>query len=576
MALRGYTSPGVSISETLTPAIAPLIASPSTIAIVGAAAGTQSATERILLQGTTPVLLKYTGVNIGSVTAVDSATGATVAAGNYNVTLSSDPDSTITGDEIYQVFRLPPPTTSPTLATGTGTLTGIYVYAVSYVNGRGETTIGPASSPITLTAQGASLTNIPVDATAGNTTTARNIYRAKVTGGVTGTFNLVATIANNSGTTLSNESLADATAALAATPNVGIADGGVLVVTYTYTDSSYYAPTHFSDYDDIADKYGQPFDANGIITSPLSFAASLAFQNGASEIITLAALSGSDTDLSNALTKLEPEDARIITVASGSTVVHAALVAHVASMNSQGKFRQAILGRDGSTTAIAASVLQAAAQAYNNEAVILVSPASFNIQNPVDASRTARIGGQYMAAAVAGMFAARDVQVPLTRKTVAGFADISNPRTPTVQAQDSQAGLLEIINTGGVLQIRHGVTTAVNNVNTAEASVIRAKYEMAHRLQQVLDGSIVGQIIGVSDVPLTVANVVTGVLEQLTVEGAISAYANVKARLLASNLTTCEVRFAYLPAFPINNVVVRFTIDTNTGDFSGLSDVTAA
>lgn len=573
MALRSYTSPGVTVSETITPSIAPVIASPSTIAIVGAASGSQSATERLQLTGTTATLLKYSGVSTASVLVYDGATGATIGAGNYLVSQSSDPDNTVTGDEVYQIVRTPPPSTAPTASTTTGGQTGTYVYAVSFVNAQGETTIGPTSSQITVTAQGVSLASVPVDANPGNTTTARNVYRAKVTSGVTGTFNLIGTIANNTATAFT-DNVSDATAALGATPNNGIASGAIVTVTYTYTDQYYYTPTHIDDYDDLVDKYGAPFDSNGNIVSPLTFAARLAFQNGASEVVALASLTSSDTDVSSAFSKLESEDVRLITVANGSATVHSALAAHVTAMNSLGKYRQAVVGRDATTAVIGAATLQAAAQAFNNEAVILVSPASFWMQNPVDSSRTIKVGGQYMAAAVAGMFAARDVQVPLTRKTVSGFSGIVNPRTATVQAQDSQAGLMEVIDKGGVLQIRHGVTTAVNNVNTAEASIVRAKYELAHRLQDTLDGAVVGQIIPIADVPLTVANIVTGVLEQLQVEGALSAYGSVKARLLATNLTTVEVRFAYLPAYPINNVVVRFTIDTNTGDFS-LSDITA-
>jgi hypothetical protein len=57
----------------------------------------------------------------------------------------------------------------------------------------------------------------------------------------------------------------------------------------------------------------------------------------------------------------------------------------------------------------------------------------------------------------------------------------------------------------------------------------------------------------------------TGVLEQLVLEGVINAYSDVKARLL-TDPTTVEVRFQYTPAYPINNINVVFTINTQTGD----------
>lgn len=566
MATRAYTSPGVSVAETISPSLAPLIAGPSIIAIVGAARGEQTASERLILTGTDAIPLRYSGVQTASVVVRSSITGETLNAGNYSITQSGDPDTTIVGDETFTITRRPSPSTAPTVAnTGTGTLSGTYTYAYSFVNAGGETGIGPRSVDVTFDGtQSANLTAIAVGPAG---TTARNVYRAKVVGGVTGTFHLVATIGDNVTTTLSNENTTDVVADAAATPKTGIADGDTVIITYDYTDHHYYEPTYVTDYDDIVDKYGDPFDADGNISSKLSFAARIAFQNGASEIVALASESDTDQSISDAFEKLEEDQAvRLIAVASGSSAVHTALAAHVTAMNTQGYYRQAIVGRDGSAVAIDPETLRAAAQGLNSEAVILVSPASFIMQNPIT-GRNMFVGGQYAAAGVAGMFAARDVQVSLTRKSLAGFLGLGDRRTATQQSIDSQSGLFVFLDRGGVLQVRHQVTTAVRNSNTAEASVVRAKYEMAHRLRDTLDGAVVGQVIPAAEVPLVVAGIVSGVLEELLIEGAIHGYGQAKARLLETDATTVEVRFEYRPAFPINNVVVRFTINTSTGDF---------
>lgn len=570
MAVRAYNSPGVSVTETISPSLAPLLANPSTICIVGAASGEQSATERLILSGVTEYTLRNTGIDTGSVVVKLASTNEVLDNANWDLTAGTDPDATVTGDEPFTISRVPSPSVAPVVAnTGTGALNGVYVYAVSYVNPDGTTGIGPASSPTTFNGtQGADLTGIPVDASSGNNTSARNVYRAKVVGGITGPFHLVATIGNNSATTLDDEATIDAVADAAATPVTGIADGDTVIVSYDYTDQNYYQPTIFDDYDDIVDKYGEPFDSDGNIDSKLSFAARLAFQNGASEIVALAALSDSDSDLEDSFSKLEDDSSiRIIAVASASPAVHAALAAHVANMNSIGLYRQAVVGRDGSSVAIPAATLRAAAEAYNNEAVIYVSPANFVLQNPIT-GRDTNVGGHWASAGVAGMFAARDVQVPLTRKTLAGFSGLGDRRTSIEQALDSAAGLFVILDKGGVLQVRHQVTTAVQNINTAEASVVRAKYDMAHRLRDALDGSIVGQVLPETDAPLAVQSVVSGILEQMVLEGAISSYGNVKARLLDTDATTIEARFEYRPAFPINNVIVRFTINSSSGDFT--------
>jgi hypothetical protein len=561
-----YSSPGVSVAETINPSLAPLLANPSVICIVGAASGSQTASERLILSGTSAVALRYTGIATGSLVVRLGSTGEVLNPGNYAVVAGTDPDSTVTGDEPYTIARVASPASAPVAAnTGTGTLTGTYRYAYSYVNALGETGLSPASGDVVLTTQGANLTGITVGATG---TTARNIYRAKVTGGVASAYTLVATIANNTVTTLSNETTSDATAALAASPKTGIADGDTVVVTYTYTDNHYYDPTYLSDYDDVVDKYGAPFDSTGNIVSPLSFAARLAFQNGASEMVLLAATAATDQALSDAFAKLEGDRAiRLITVVSGSAAVHSALAAHLTNMGTQGYYRQGIVGRDGSVVAIPAGTLRSAASSYNNEALIHVSPASFIMQNPVT-GRNMFVGGQYAASAVAGMFAARDIQVPLTRKSIAGFTGVGDRRTGTERALDSQAGLFVIFDNGGVLQVRHQVTTAVNNISTAEASVVRAKYDMAHRIRSTLDGSVIGQVIPEADAPGVVSGIVSGVLEEMVTEGAINGYGQVNARFLTTDATTIEVRYEYRPAFPINNIVVRFTINTTSGDLT--------
>src|SRR6476469_7229753 len=135
MAIRAYNSPGVTVTETINPALAPLIANPSLICLVGPASGQQTATERIYLTGTTPVQLRYTGINTGSLVVTDNVTGAVINPGNYTVTQGTDPDLTVTGDEPYTIVRVPGPTGSgatPIAVAGTGTLTGSYVYAYSF------------------------------------------------------------------------------------------------------------------------------------------------------------------------------------------------------------------------------------------------------------------------------------------------------------------------------------------------------------------------------------------------------------------------------------------------------------
>jgi hypothetical protein len=635
-----YNSPGVIVRETVNPTLAPLLANPSVVALVGAAKGEQTASQRVILSdaettltsgysvgggtitvadttefastgtliladpdgsptgivaytgktattftgvtggfagltfisgGTvsqpTALTLRYTGVALTSAAVKNAASGETVDKGAYTLVAGTDPDATVTGDEPALLTRQVAPVAAPTVAAGTGTLTGTYEYAYSFVNAAGETGISPASAPIVLTAQGTDITGIHIGPAG---TSARKVYRRKTAGtGADNTWRLVATISNNAANNLDDDTMSDATAALAATPVQGIAAGDTVTVTYDYTDQDYYAPTLFDDYNDVADKYGAPFDADGNIDSQLSFAARLVFLNGASEIIAVAAPSDSDNDIETALEKLtNEEDVRIVVVlGQGSAANVAAASSHVSTMINDGLYRFAVVGRDGSTATVDAQDMRDAASALNNEAVRFVSPASFTMQNPIT-GRALNVGGQYIAAALAGMYAARDLHIPLTRKTLAGFTGVGDVRTASELGLDSAAGLLVIEDKGGILRVRHDITTAVGSVNSRESSVVRAKYEMAHRIKRSLDDSIVGLVVPDGRGPMLVENAVAAILESLRIEQVISAYQDVKGRLLTGDPTTVEVRFSYTPSYPLNNISVVFTIDTLSGDFN--------
>lgn len=575
---RAYTTPGVQVIETANPALATGVGTLSRIALVGIGSGYQSATERILLTATDPVTLAKTGLDLSQALNADtslrsplvklSAQGTILDPGNYLVVVGTDPDAGVTGDEPYTIARITQPTTAPTLTAGTGALTGTYTYAVSYVNSRGETGIGTESSPITLTAQGVNLSAIPVaPAQTGVTWSARKIYRKKtVASGGDGLFHLVATIADNVTTVLANEAMADATAQAAAQSKTGLASGDTILVSYKYTDNNYFEPVLFEDFDDVAEKYGAPFDADGNISSKLTFAARMAFSNGASELIIVAATANNGTAFGTATDKLRGEETVAFVVpVTGDTAIHTTIAAHVAAMNTEGQYRMGIVGQDGSAAPVTAATLRSAGQGFNSEAMILVSPTSFNYINP-ETGREVAIGAQYLAAAVAGMFAARDPQVPLTRKSVAAISGVNDKRTETEKQQDSSAGLLVIEDKGGVIRVRHGVTTKPGNPNTQEASVVRSKYEMARRIHDTLDRNVIGLVAPLDETPLIVKGVVTGVLETLRAEGVISSWGQVKARTLGDP-TTVEVRFEYVPAYPINRVEVRFKINTESGIF---------
>lgn len=143
--------------------------------------------------------------NAGSIYVGDSHVTTT----NHDVELhggesmnKSDPVSLDNYLTIDKVLAAPGAPTVANGGAGTNLLTaGVYRWKVTFVTANGETEAGTASSPLTVNPAAElppALSAIPTDATAGVTVTARKVYRTIAGGSV---YKLSGTIANNSGTT---------------------------------------------------------------------------------------------------------------------------------------------------------------------------------------------------------------------------------------------------------------------------------------------------------------------------------------------------------------------------------------
>jgi hypothetical protein len=165
------------------------------------------------------------------------------------------------------------------------------------------------------------------------------------------------------------------------------------------------------------------------------------------------------------------------------------------------------------------------------------------------------------------------VQMPLTKKQINGFSGFpsSVAKTMTVSQKNtwSEAGVaVTELTRDGRLTVRHGTTTNRTNVQTRELSLVRAKDALVNLIQETLDASeLVGTYID-DDTALRVKSVIEGVLESAKGSEVIIDYTNLKIRQLAGDPSVMEVKFQYKPAYPLNYIVISFSIDTSTGETS--------
>jgi hypothetical protein len=378
-----------------------------------------------------------------------------------------------------------------------------------------------------------------------------------------------------------------------------IADGTVVRVSYSYTPEDYFAAKTLYSLQEVEQRYGSAWSADGLsIGSPVSHAAHIAFENGAPFVVVqpLFVDSGSGrvqptpvqaasaaTWQATFVALRDYEDINVVVpvvgqyddptntadVSSGTVLsIFNAVQAYVWYMRTQDQYVFAVLGEDAttdgsvnSTTLVNhASALQAQFGGDVAEQLALISPAKF-IRATAASNQTMYVGGQYAAAAVGGQLAGRRVQVPLTRKPLAGFTQVGERRTKEEKNVEAANGILVVEQRGAAVQIRHGLTLNNSSVQAREINVVRAKHFMVESLYNTFDSQIIGEVVADNTAPAIVRSAVVATLERLKSLEVLAAYRSVDARLLVGDPTYVEVRFSYSPFFPLNYVDIVFSID---------------
>lgn len=385
-------------------------------------------------------------------------------------------------------------------------------------------------------------------------------------------------------------------------PNIN--DGDAVTVTYNYADTGYFTPQMHTDFDGIMTVYGRPMvttaPANpnsSQVYSPLSLAAQMAIQNGASTVVTLA-LNPSDGDLraqfhaayakiatnysTAMIVSVLPDD---LTVSSGTVAAYTQLLAqdleaHCVSASNSGYVRVGFFSgpRNYAETDL---TQQALAASISSKRVVLFYPHNLSVFNS-GTNQITTVCGSYLAAAAVGVLAALPVNTGITRQVLSGFQGL-----PTAIVQAMTKAYRDSLSASGVtvaeisrltqLVIRHGVTTDVSAINFREISLVRIADTLFNLVQQGMESAgLIGQPID-AEMPTRVRAALSSILEGAVTNEVIIAYNNLKVITATPptgdpSIITCK--FAYQPAVPLNYILVQFTIDLTTGVVSTDTTVT--
>lgn len=655
-----YKSPGVSVKEYTEATIAPLLAAPDSICLVGPVSGVVTATKDVTLTGTTAVsLVNSADGTLSSITSVYDLDPSNASA-LYNTSSGYQAASYTVSTDNGTIARKSPTTngvsvtglkvtttSSSTTATlsGSGTLAANSTYSISastYIPSANNITfktpssitqtvysagtVSTSGSSTTVTGTTTAFTSSMVGATLTVGTTTKTITAVdtnaqtltvdsniNISTGSTYTISYyVITLSSSTGVTSGVAQVATITSSEPTIP-----DNARVRVTYKYTPLDYWDAKIWYDVASIQDRFGPKYnDAQTIVNSPITLAAEIAFANGANSVIIQPVFyqntstaqktaptndqiandgDGSGTTWTATLNALRTvdnvgilvpvigqDDTYTVSTKDNSianignsviTSIFQKIAGHVVyQQQNNDQYIIAVFGEDGTnnTSHATQAILQADAvtlQSINggdyNQNFVLISRSKFTRATPNGSSLA--LGGQYAAAAIAGMLISRPVQQTLTRKNIIGFSAVTDVRSKAQMIDDSKKGLFVIQQNGSAVQVRHAITTDISTVAKSELSVVRTKAYMINSLRKTIDEQIIGKVVSDNNAPLVVASAISGVLTTMVSDGEIVNFSNLQAKFLTGNPTAIDVRFSYLPAFPINYVQIGFSVDLTTG-----------
>lgn len=357
-----------------------------------------------------------------------------------------------------------------------------------------------------------------------------------------------------------------------------------VTVSYQYTNASYYQLNAFTDFASFTDVYGAPLNpTTGAVSSPLSLAAQFAIQNGANRLYGLA-LSGVGSiqqQFASAYATLSGinQDANLIVPLWEGVTDPGQLAGMLATLNSaltadynDGVLRMAFVGLSHQYSQ-ATSVTQGLATGIASERIVMAWPNQLSLYNGIT-NGTDTISGYHLAAAYAGLLSAQAPNVPLTASQPLGFAGLPasmllSMTTTTKNALSSSGISVTEPARGGGLRVRQGLTTNyAGGQLTREISLVRQSDALYGLVQTALNAAqLIGQPI-IATTALAVKGVVNSALETAKAANLIIGYTGLQVREQtppSGDPTVIEVQFAFQPTYPLNFVLVNFTVDTTTG-----------
>ena len=335
------------------------------------------------------------------------------------------------------------------------------------------------------------------------------------------------------------------------------------VTFYKVKDASYYEPATFFDINDVRNYYGN--ELNGGVISEITLAASLAFQNGAAQVICVQQASSSTADKKLAIDKLELVDLDYI-LAPGMTdsTMSSYIWASVVKMNTitMKKERQYITS--GLNLSDSVATLQAREESFNDELVTCIVPSKVELVQTdglCNVDQSLVVSGAYAGAALAGKMSDPnyDVAEPVTYKVISGINSLAGVKYYDTEMNNlASSGGCVLFDDNGTIRVRHGLTTNTDgSAYKAEIQIVNIKQATKKELRLVLKPYIGTKYVTPLTNSLIAASVDSFCTQQVNAQ-VFDSYRNVKVAQSTQDPRIALVSFEFKPVSTTTWVDVSF------------------
>lgn len=353
----------------------------------------------------------------------------------------------------------------------------------------------------------------------------------------------------------------------------GIHSGESVLVTYDYRSTDYTSPRTVASYSEAVRYYGEAWDSDGNVQSPLSLAAYIAFQNAMPYCWTVAtdeslepggAGSISASSWTNAFGALETVSGIDIVVPIPGNAEETYLAparTHIANMKVNQDERVLIIGKDGTGSVVPPASMISFAKGIGDADVWVVAPSTFRLRNPVRGTVDI-VAGFYAAAAVAGYNSSVAQYIPLTRKVVNGFYSANEYGTKVDKTNESAGGLMYIDEINGQLRILHGRTTSSSGALNMETNIILTKYFIIKRIRQMFEDGYIGNTINGTTL-MSIKSSAQSILMNLRDSGYMYEFSDLVVAIDEFVPTQVNISFSYIPTYGLNYIDISFSLDAS-------------